>query len=334
MTTRLSFLIGLLVAGVFGLAWSIRVTTRAPVGRNTVRTPVVVEETIARRRAPEAAPGTTARRQAQPGATAPEGEAGADAARKTATETDAANPAPPTDEEFDAELSAFGRSLRDIIIGNENGAQVAAHLREVLRRGGPERLQELLDRFADESEEMGARIVIAHALAQSNDPRAIAELAGYLRDPDAGLLVQRYASHALAFSEADGVEDILLDVATHTAERGTRANAAFGLARRGSDEGLRLYFGAMDEAFDAGDPGALQYLGGLRLLGERALPGVRERLATYKNEQALLVLIGGVKAAGDRQSLPILERLAYDTTQPVSIQKAAQGAIRAMSAAN
>jgi hypothetical protein len=329
MTTRLSFLVGTLVVAVAALAWSIVVTTRPPVARNAARADVVVEETLARRR-PAADPRETAPPAAVPATARPDADV-----RTETTAPEAVEPkGPPTDEEFSAALSEFGSNLRHLIVGDEQGREAVDRLRELLERAGPERLTRLIERFGDDTEDMGARVVIAHVLAQSNDPQAIAELAKHLRDPESGMLEKRFASHALAFSDAEGVAELLHEVATRTDERGTRANAAFGLARRGSDEGLRLYFAATDEAFAAGDPGALQYLGGLRLLGERALPGVRERLTTYTNEQALLVLIGSVKAACDQESRPILERLAYDTARPVSIQKAAQGAIRVLSEAN
>jgi hypothetical protein len=329
MTTRLSFLVGTLVVAVAALAWSIVVTTRAPVARNEARTNVVVEETLERRR-PTAHPRETVPPGALPATVRPDTQAPA-----AADEAGSVEPkGPPTDKEFHEGLSEFGANLRHLIVGDEKGREAVDALRELLERAGPERLARLIERFGDDTEEMGARVVIAHVLAQSNDPQAIAVLAKNLRDPASGLLEKRFASHALAFSDADGVEEVLREVATGGGETGARANAAFGLARRGSDEGVHLYFEATDEAFDAGDPGALQYLGGLRLLGDRALPGVRERLTTYTNEQALLVLIGSVKAAHDQQSRPILERLAFDTTQPVSIQRAAQGAIRVLSEAN
>lgn len=241
---------------------------------------------------------------------------------------------PPTEAELKAGLQNFGENLRNIILGNEKGKQAAESVRELLERAGPEAIRKLADRFGDDTEAMGARVVIAHALAQSNDPAAIEALAVHLRDPDAGMIVHRFAAHALAFSEADGVDTILREVAHNAEDRGTRANASFGLARKGDDDGLTLYLAATDEAFEAGDPAALQYLGGLQLLGEKALPGVRKRLMTYTNEQALLVLIGVVKATGDQGAMPQLEKLAADNTRPASVRKAADAALRVLGKTN
>jgi len=241
---------------------------------------------------------------------------------------------PPTEAEMKAGLGSFGENLRNIILDNEAGQLAAERVRELLKRAGPEGIAKLAARFADDTEGMGVRVVIAHALAQSGDPAAIEALASHLRDPDAGMMVHRFASHALAFSPADGVEAILRDAAHNIEDRGTRANASFGLARTGDADGLQLYFKATDEAFEAGDPAALQYLGGLQLLGDAALPGVRERLLTYTNEQALLVLIGGVKGARDADAIPALQKLADDNTRPTSVRKAANAALRVLSETN
>ncbi|MHC4450627.1 MAG: hypothetical protein ACYS0E_10920, partial [Planctomycetota bacterium] len=242
--------------------------------------------------------------------------------------------APPTEAELKAGLQEFGENLRNIILGGEAGQQASEKVRELLQRAGPEVIGKLIGRFGDDTESMGARVVIAHALAQSNDPVAIEALAAQLRDVDAGMLVHRFASHALAFSEADGVDVILSQVAHYNSDLGARANASFGLARMGSEDGLALYFKATDEAFEGGDPQALQYLGGLRLLGDKVLPGVRERLLTYTNTEALLVMIGGVKASSDVESVPVLEKLAADGARPASVRKAAEAALRVLRETN
>jgi len=241
---------------------------------------------------------------------------------------------PPTDEELTAGLQEFRQNLRNIIVGNEQGVRASEQVRELLARAGPEGIAKLVGRFEDDTESMGARIILAHALAQSHDPVAIAALDSQLRDPDAGMMVHRFASHALAFSDAEGVDVILSRVAHYADDRGARANAAFGLARKGSDEGIKLYFKATDESFEAGDPAALQYIGGLQLLGDKALPGVRERLLSYTNEQALLVLIGSVRAAGDEESVPVLEELANDGSRPASVRKAAAAALQILRKTN
>ncbi|MHC4549453.1 MAG: hypothetical protein ACYTEZ_11825 [Planctomycetota bacterium] len=241
-----------------------------------------------------------------------------------------AGDAPPTEEEIRTEIRAFGDQLRGLILGTEDAKEAARRLREMLQRAGPEIVRKIIDKFQDEAEDMGTRVLLAHVLAQSELPDALEALKSHLRDPDAGILLHRFASHALAFSDAEGLDPFLSEVAHKVADYGARANAAFGLNRRGVEEGIQLYFAATDEAFQASDPAALQYLGGLALMGERAFPGVRERLLTYENKQALLLLIHVAKSNGDRGAIPALEKLAYDSARPVSVQKAAEGALTAL----
>jgi hypothetical protein len=202
----------------------------------------------------------------------------------------------------------------------------------VLARATPEQFAAMIAKFGDESGDMDERMVLAHALVQSGNPAALEALQEKLRQPDAGLLMHRFASHGLAFCDAPGIEPFLTDMARNVPDRGVRANLAFGLNRRGVKEGADLYFAAADEAFAQGDPAALQYLGGLAIMGENARPGIRERLLTYTDEQALVVLIGIVKGSGDREAVPNLEKLAYDAARGAAVRKAAGAAIGALAA--
>jgi len=236
--------------------------------------------------------------------------------------------APPTEEEIKAEMQAFGQALGQIVQGG--GEEAKKRLRAFLARGGKALIDALVDKFGDETSEIGVRVVAAHALAQSGDPDALEALKSTLRDPDAGMLMHRFASHGLAFSDAEGLETILSLTAHKAEDLGARANAAFGLARRGTDEGIPLYMATVDEALETGDPAGLQYLGGVTLLGEKAYPAMRERLLIYKEPQALLLLIEVLKARGDQGAIPNLEKLAFDSTRPVSIQKSAEAALQVL----
>jgi hypothetical protein len=235
---------------------------------------------------------------------------------------------PPTDEEIEAEIKAFGQALGQIIQGG--GEQAKQRLRAFLARGGKAVIAKLADKFKDESAAIGVRVVSAHALAQSGDPDALEELKNTLRDPDAGMLMHRFASHGLAFSDAEGLETILTVTTRPAQDLGARANAAFGLARRGTEEGIPLYMEITDEAIENGDPAGLQYLGGITLLGEKAFPAMRERLLVYKEPQALLLLIEVLKSKGDKGAIPNLEKLAYDASRPIAVQRSAEAAIKAL----
>jgi len=241
---------------------------------------------------------------------------------------------PVTDKEIKTAIATFAESLRNLIYGDEKGAAAADALRNLLERATPEQMRKLTAVFGDDTEPMQRRVVYAHVLAQSEQPEALATLQDALREPEAGMMVQRFAAHGLAFSDAEGLDTFMLDMVHSHAERGVRANLSFGLQRRGVDEGIPLYFAATDEALEAGDPSALQYVGGLALIDERANPGIRERLGTYQGTEALLVLIGVAKRRADKDAIPALEKLAYDSSRPISVQKAAQGALRAMAKDN
>jgi len=233
-----------------------------------------------------------------------------------------------TDEEIGKGLKRFGSRLQRIIRGK--GKEAVEELRELIKRGGPKVLKQVTKAWLDASIDLQRRVIAAHILAQSGDPAALELLSSTLRDPDQGMIEHRIAAHALAFSDAEGLEPLLLEVARNHKETGASANAAFGLARRGIEEGIELYMAATDQAFEEGQPEAIQYLSGLPLIGEKAKPYVRERLLTYKSETALLTLIEIVKALKDEKAIEQLQELAYDASRPVSIQKAAKGAIEAL----
>jgi len=237
---------------------------------------------------------------------------------------------PVTDWEIKTGIGTFAECLRELIYGDEKGAAAADDLRDLLDRASPEQMSALAAVFGDDTEPMQRRIVYAHVLAQSGQPESLAMLQNAVREPEAGLMVQRFAAHGLAFSDAEGLDKFMLDMAHNHTERGVRANLAFGLQRRGVDEGVGLYFAATDEALENGDPSALQYVGGLMLIDERANAGIRERLGSYEGEEALLTLIGVVQRRADKGAIPALEILAFDSRRPISVQKAAQGALKAL----
>jgi len=235
---------------------------------------------------------------------------------------------PPTEDEILAEVDAFGKQLGSILFGGGEAAK--ERIREFIARGGKPTVDFMVEKLEDSATEIGVRSAIAHALAQSENEHALAALESILADPDADMIQLRIASHALAFSDADGIEDSLLAIATRPADTGARANAAFGLARRGNAEGLALYVKATDEAMANRDPAGLQYLGGFMLLGDEALPAMRERLLTYEEPQAVLLLIELIKKKHDTGAIETLKKLAADESRPSTLRTAAEGAIKAL----
>lgn len=236
--------------------------------------------------------------------------------------------APPTDEEIMKAVGDFGAALGEIMQGG--GEEAKKDIRDLFARGGRPAVDLLVAKFEDDATDIGLRVAIAHALAQSGNQGAIASLTGVLADPEAGMLELRLASHGLAFTDAEGIDDSLLRVAHQASDTGARANAAFGLARRKNPEGIGLYMKATDEALANRDPTALAYLGGFTLLGDDALPLLRERLLTYTEPQAAITLIEILKARGDKGAVENLRKLAADAGRDASIRKSAEGALRVL----
>ncbi len=235
---------------------------------------------------------------------------------------------PPTEAEINAALAKFAGSLQASILSDDKSG--FDEWREFAKRGGKELIDKLI---ADvENDEMGfqSRVIRAHALAQTLDPRAIEALSKPLKDPNATMLELRFASHALAFAETDDVIPVLEQTARHASDIGARANAAFGLAKKGREEGYVLYMEATDAAFEKMDPAAIQYLSGFFLLGEEAYPYVRERLRTYTDPQAKLFLIEILKGKNDTGAIPHLKALVEDPNQDEGTRKAAEAAIKVL----
>jgi hypothetical protein len=123
---------------------------------------------------------------------------------------------------------------------------------------------------------------------------------------------RRAASHGLAFSDEEGLEEYYREVIGNPEiELGARANSAFGLARR-NDEGVAAYAKTVDEAFERKDPLALGYVQGFLFIGKRAVPEAEKRLKTLKDPQARMILIAVLEGHGSKDSIPALRALAAD----------------------
>ncbi len=236
---------------------------------------------------------------------------------------------PPTGKEITAAMRKFGSRLQSIILGR--GGEAVAEIRELFARIDAKDLQKIIERYGEE-DDMQIKIVMAHALAQSGRPEAIEALRKIVLDPNRAFTDRRFVAHGLAFVDDPELQPLLLEIGRNDPDRGARANASFGLARAGSEEGLSLYAAATDEAFREKDPAAMQYLSGFYLLGDKALPLVRERLETYEDPQSRLMLIQLVKKGKDLESIAILHRLASDPDAGQAVQEEARKAIEAIEA--
>ncbi|MEM8884528.1 MAG: HEAT repeat domain-containing protein [Planctomycetota bacterium] len=233
---------------------------------------------------------------------------------------------PVTDKELEAGLQAFAMKLQSIIMGQGDEARDA--LRALLKRAGPEGLAKVRAEFQDDSAGFQRRIIAAHALGQNGDEESIRLLIETLQNPESDMIDHRLASHALAFTDDPNAVDPLTQTARQSDDPGARANAAFGLIRREIDEGYDLYAKATDLSLEKGQPEAMQFLQSMFIMDDKILPYARERLTTYKNETAVIVLLELVKQKKDKGAIPQLRKLAYDANQPKSVQNAAKGILK------
>jgi len=232
--------------------------------------------------------------------------------------------------DFQRALGKLGGAFQQHMFGDDK--EIAEEIQALFRTASPEDVQKLLDKFK-ETTDLGQKTVMAHFLGMSHHPEALKMLEEIVRDKEQNLLERRVASHGLAFSGAESVKPLLRELAKEDPDRGTRANSAFGLDRMGDPEGVPLYFKATDEAFVEKDPLALVYLGGLVLMGDRALPAARERLKKYEDWQAKVQLISYIQSRKDKASLNLLTEIARDESQNDAVRKMAEGAIKTIEAA-
>lgn len=236
---------------------------------------------------------------------------------------------PPTYEELKKAIDGFGKHFQARMLGGAEKEEAA--LKALLQRADDETFKKLMKEF-DDSTSIGEKLFAAHILGISERPEAIKHLEEIVNNAENPMMDRRMAAHGLAFSRAEGLDPSLTKIAEEDPDRGVRANAAFGLYRRGNDRGIELYFKAADEAFEAKDPLASAYVQGLLIMDKRALPAARERLTKYKDWQTRVIIIEYIKGQKDRDSLEALRRIAEDQEENASLRKAAEGAIKAIEA--
>jgi HEAT repeat protein len=165
----------------------------------------------------------------------------------------------------------------------------------------------------------------AALLEGAGDPAAVESLAHVLKG-DGDEMVRRMASHALAVLGAPAAEAPLRAATTEDADWGVRVNSAYGLAKLGKDDGLRI----LRESYESADTPAeyrLAILGGLAdVAAPSTAPLFRRILADTKDASYLLVSIGALAKMKDTESIPSLEKVA-GSTQPDMVKQAATRAI-------
>jgi hypothetical protein len=232
------------------------------------------------------------------------------------------------DNGVEEEIERFAGQLQKLMLGE--GKESSERLRDTLGMVRAGTIERIIDEFKDASTNAARRSVLAHVLGQSWRPEAIEALRRVANDAESGVLARCLAAQALAYSDARELDPILLALARDSLDTGVRANASFGLWRRGNKDGIALYFAVIDAVFERQDPEAARYLAGVRVMGDKAWPGIRERLLSYRNEQALLALIAFVQASGDKAASEALGELAGDEAKARSVRDAARGALESL----
>lgn len=172
------------------------------------------------------------------------------------------------------------------------------------------------------------RFVAAAVLEGAGDPAAADALAFALKS-DGDDMVRRMASHALAVLKTPAAELPLRAASVDDPDWGVRVNSAYGLAKLGKDDGLRM----LQQSYESAETPAeyrLAILGGLAdVAAPSTAPLFRRILADTKDASYLLISIGAIEKMKDAESIPALERIA-GSAQPDMVKQAARKAIDAI----
>lgn len=193
---------------------------------------------------------------------------------------------------------------------------------EEIKARGPAGLAFLAARLREGSTSQ-ERFLAAAALGALEDPAAIPALAEALaKDPDD--LVRRMASHAIATKALESGEAPLRAAMNGDQDWGVRVNSAYGLAKLGRDDGLRL----LETSYGSNETPAEYRLGILGGLADVAAPSTaplfRRILSDTKDMGYLLMAVNALGKMKDVGSRAELERLAATEGVPHSVREAAR----------
>lgn len=172
------------------------------------------------------------------------------------------------------------------------------------------------------------RFMAAALMEGAGDADAVDALAFALQS-DGDDLVRRMASHALASLKAPAAEAPLRAATAEDSDWGVRVNSAYGLAKLGKDDGLKM----LRESYESPDTPAeyrLPILGGLAdVAAPSTAPLFRRILADTKDLSYQLMSIGALEKMKDLEAIPVLQKIV-DSSQPDMVKQAAAKAIDAI----
>lgn len=205
----------------------------------------------------------------------------------------------------------------------------APALAELVKKKGKEGFDLLAARLL-QGKTSQERFLAAAVLGSTQDPAAVGALAEALaKDPDD--LVRRMASHALATMKQEPAEGSLRAAMGGDADWGVRVNSAYGLAKLGHADGLRM----LEDAYTSSETPAeyrVAILGGLADVGSlQTAPLFRRMLSDTRDPTYLFIAVSALGKMKDAGARADLERLASAADVPASIREAAQKAIAEVS---
>ena len=233
-----------------------------------------------------------------------------------APEKPAEKPAAPAVSELFEKLSAAG-------LAGMRSPKFAETLDAVKAAGKP--AAEFLMKALRTSTSATERFLAGALLEGAGDADAVPALADVLKS-DKDDVVRRMASHAIAVLGSPAAEGPLRAASTEDADWGVRVNSAYGLAKLGKDDGLRI----LRDAYESPDTPAeyrLPVLGGLAdVAAPSTAPLFRKILTDTKDVSYLLTSIHALEKMKDTEALPALEQIQGSPLPDMVKQAAAKAA--------
>jgi HEAT repeat protein len=233
----------------------------------------------------------------------------------------AAEPAPAPKEAVDYR-ELFAR-LSDLGLAAFGDPKFKGALEAIKAAGKP--AIEFLTETLRKSKSASERFLAAALLEGAADPSSVDALALALKNDDDDI-VRRMASHALAVMGVSSAEVPLRAATAEDKDWGVRVNSAYGLAKLGKEDGLKILRDSYESA-DTPPEYRLAILGGLAdVAAPTTAPLFRKILSDTKDAAYLLVSIGALEKMKDAESIAALQALA-NSTQPDMVKQRAAKAI-------
>jgi HEAT repeat protein len=201
-------------------------------------------------------------------------------------------------------------------------------LAQDLKKAGPKAMEDLAKRLLN-AESATERFLAGALIETMGDAAAIPFLSESL-GKDEDLLVRRMTSHALAVIGTEPALGALRAAMAGDSDWGVRVNSAYGVAKQGQPDGLKL----LEEAYTSSSTPAeykLAVYGGLAdVAAPSSAPIFRKVLSESTDLTYLILSIRAVEKMKDLESVSSLNRIAGDAKYPANVREAAKKAADAI----